>query len=98
MVPAALLARPPEKDAPFAFEAELRLAGNLLAFGLVCRILYAARAAWRRRMQLGGAVPLAMSEEDAEEEEERAISGKGKAGGRAVVDLNHLSNDDDFPA
>lgn len=76
----------------------------LLALSLACvRCVMLGRAKWQRWRQLRGAVPLAMSEEDAEEEE-REGSSSGKVGPRGpgarttLVDLDVLIADDDFPA
>lgn len=73
----------------------------VVTIGLSARCVFAIRAAWHRRMQLRGAIPLAMSEEDADEVEQQ-----GEHGGRqeriATVDLDMFSKqidaDDDFPA
>ena len=67
----------------------------LLAIGLCARGVYAALSAWQRRRQLNGAIPLAMSEEDADEDERDP----GRKPSRVTtVDLDQLLNDDDFPA
>ena len=54
-----------------------------------------------RRQQLKGAVPLAMSEEDADEEEEEMDVG-GRTSSRRAVDarssISYMQEDDDFPA
>ena len=68
----------------------------LLVLGVCVRLVIVVLAAWRRCRLLRGSVPLAMSEEDAEEEEDRL--GGAKRPATRTVDLNQLLNDDDFPA
>ena len=74
---------------------------NLVILGICIRLTMAGIAAWRRRQQLKGAVPLAMSEEDADEEEEEMDVG-GRTSSRRAVDarssISYMQEDDDFPA
>ena len=69
-------------------------AALLLSLGIAWAAVRARRAVHRWR-ELGGAVPLAMSEEDAEEEEaERAARRRAAKAARQMVGD---ANDDDWP-
>ena len=91
-----LLPRPPEKDDLVTWGPVSVSLVALLVIGVCARCALSARAAWRRRRELNGAIPLAMSEEDAEEDERDPRSKRQSR--VATVDLNHLDADDDFPA